>query len=174
MLGREWERAEWCFEETRRIAERLGEKWTSYGAMANSACLLMHKGDGLDKALELADKAMGMARQNKDRKGIGDAGLLAGLARLRLLQDGTRDGTLLRETDRILGEAHDAFVGLGQRLGQVMARWGRMELARMAPGDGDILVSEDPEPCLSGTSYAALTPALLPLPWHMFLLMEVF
>lgn len=173
MVRGSWDEAEACFQETRRIARRLGEKWTLYGAMANSACLQLRKKDELSKGLGLADEAMEMASSNEDRKGIGDAGLLAGGIRLELLRAGSADETVAPEAARKLVRAHEAFANLGQGLGQTMAAWGLQELSAYCPAV-EPLAEAHPPSSLAGTCYENLPAKILPLPWHMFLLVEVF
>jgi hypothetical protein len=166
MLREDWIEAETCFLETHRTAQRLGEQWTDYGAEANLACLDLRRTDRESgQAWPLALKAMKRARQNQDAKGVGDAGLLAGCAGLKLLQARGEDPALAKETSDVLLEARAAFTTLGQRLGQAMAQWGLQTLQG--------------EPCqpaslLGGTLFRDLAPGLQPLPWHMMLLMEVF
>jgi tetratricopeptide (TPR) repeat protein len=173
MAAGAWNEAEECFQQTRRIARRLGEKWTHYGAMANSACLLLRRGGDLAKALGLVDESLRLANSNQDRKGIGDAGLLAGAIRLEILRRDRGEASSAAEAADRLAEAHRAFVALGQRLGQSMASWGLSELVKLTPGLAAIAGTHPPAD-LSGTAYEFLPARLVPLPWHMFLLMEVF
>jgi hypothetical protein len=168
-----WNEAEECFQQTRRIARRLGEKWTHYGAMANSACLLLRRGGDLAKALGLVDETLRLAIANQDRKGIGDAGLLAGAISLEILRSHPGETSSATEAANRLAEAHAAFVALGQRLGQSMASWGLSELSKFTPSLA-ATASMHPPADLSGTAYEFLPARLVPLPWHMFLLMEVF
>ncbi|MGL4370958.1 MAG: hypothetical protein ACRCUT_14995 [Spirochaetota bacterium] len=41
-----YDEAEACFEETRMIAHRLGVKWSAYGYLADSACVLLEWSGG--------------------------------------------------------------------------------------------------------------------------------
>jgi hypothetical protein len=54
-----------------------------------------------------------------------------------------------------------------------MASWGLSELVKLTPGLAAIAGTHPPAD-LSGTAYEFLPARLVPLPWHMFLLMEVF
>ena len=173
MLHEHWPAAEASFRETRRIAQRLGEKWTDYGAKANLACLLLSKpGGNIDEAWTLAQEAVASSRENSDRKGIGDAGLIAACAGLRLLRLQPEDLLLRSEIEATLLAAEEGFQALNQRLGQAMAQWGLEELSGLGKQDGP--PGHTLQPLLEATSYRHLQPGLRPLPWHMMFLMEVF
>ena len=173
MLHEQWSAAETSFKETRRIAQRLGEKWTDYGAKANLACLLLCKpGGNIEEAWTLAQEAVVSSRENNDRKGIGDAGLIAACAGLKLLQLQPEDLLLRSEIEATLLAAEEGFQGLNQRLGQAVAHWGLEELNGPGLQEGSLRYSQ--QPLLDTTSYRHLEPGLRPLPWHMMFLMEVF
>lgn len=160
-----FDEAEASFEETRKIAKRIGEKWTAYGSLSNSGCALLMRPDAdPEKAYRYAKDSMAAARSGDDRKGIGDAGLIAAKAAMMLKAAGKDIPP--QEVIDLLNEARNAFQTLGQRLGEAMALYGLQEISSELP--------PIPEKILSGTDYAALKPGFRALPWQMFLLQEVF
>lgn len=144
------EAADAKFHETIRIGERLGERWTAYGARCNLAWLALQRGDPVT-ALELSRQVVADARDTDDPKGVGDAGLIAGEAAFRLQH--------LAAARTFFEEAESAFRSLGQRLGQALASRG---LARIVPETA--VIDADPWKPRDGA---------LP-PWQMLLLMEIF
>jgi serine/threonine protein kinase len=157
-----------AFEETIRLGERLGEKWTAYGAMANLALVeLARPGGDPVKAYELASEAALRALANNDPKGVGDASLIAGRAAL----DG---GAPLSEGDVRLDDAAQRFARLGQRLGEALACFGRMEIASVDNAERASAFEQRARAILAETELPRLPAKFVAPPWHMLLLMELF
>jgi len=167
------------FLETQTIAGRLGEKWTAYGSLANQA-LSRLSGPAPDPAAawKMAGEAVERAAAGGDQKGVADAGLIAAQAALALLEGGA--AVDVEAVFRQLDGCRKVFASLGQRLGGFMAVCGLARLKDLRPdfappADADPGMDlRDPTRLLAGTSYAGLQPRFTALPWHMFLLMEVF
>jgi tetratricopeptide (TPR) repeat protein len=156
-----------CFVHTQELARRLREKWSDYGALLNLACVELAR-KKVDLAFEMAHTSMELARRNQDRKGVGDAGIVAGCAGLRSLRS-SKDGKIAHEdVVEILSEAHQAFGELDQPLGVAMTARGLIDLG-CPPENAEIRMGT------SATTLAAeRCRQFEPLPCYLFLLMEVF
>jgi tetratricopeptide (TPR) repeat protein len=164
------------FNETVALAGRLGEKWTAYGARANLALAGMLGDDpDLRAAWNLGCDVVREAEQNSDPKGVADATLIAARAALDLAAHEGPDAAPLAETRLMLEDAVSLFARLGQRLGEAQACFGLHEVATVT-GCAEPAPSWEQRgrSLLAQTALAGLPTRLLPLPWHMLLLMELF
>jgi serine/threonine protein kinase len=152
-----------AFEETIRLGERLGEKWTVYGANANLALLeLARPGGDASVAFRLASDSIARAIAVQDPKGVADASLVAARAVIR--GAAAPPGA----ADLLLADAAETFARLGQKLGEALACLGRMEL-----GGGEKF-AQRADAILASTELSALPRQFVAPPWHMLLLMELF
>lgn len=164
------------FEETIRLAIKIGEKWSAYGALANLAVLhLLQPQPDIERAWLLAQDAVNRARQNTDPKGIADALLIAGRAVLDMAHQQGPAAAPLVEASSIFEEAARTFAALGQRLGEGQAWLGLAERSRLGGLNEEALVfKERADRALRSTPFVNLPFQLQPLCWHMLLLMELF
>jgi tetratricopeptide (TPR) repeat protein len=165
MAGRFTE-ARAAFEETIRLGERLGERWTVYGARANLALVELGRGGNPEAAFGLARDSAARAQENRDPKGVADATLIA--ARAALEWSARASDAPLTAIDALLEEAGHHYALLGQRLGEALAHLGRLEISR------DQELEARAKELLSATELSALPLKFFAPPWHMLLLMELF
>ena len=166
-LGGDAEAGERGFRETIRIADRLGERWTAYGARCNLGWLRLAAGDPAG-AVEIVTDVLASAEATGDPKGIGDASLV--LARAAL-DRGDADGVQLAAD--ALTQACEKFDALGQRLGAALSCYGLAEVAERR-GKKPASWLEKGDVRRAATEMPGLPRRLVALPWHMLLLVEVF
>jgi tetratricopeptide (TPR) repeat protein len=168
LASRRWMEARAAFEETIRLGERLGEKWTVYGATANLALLELARGGDAPKALERAMSAATGAAENSDPKGVADACLIA--ARAVLEGAPAPPGTAAN----LLEDAGERYAQLGQKLGEALACLGRMECLAGSEPELAALLESRARTLLQACELPSLPLRFFAPPWHMLLLLELF
>jgi tetratricopeptide (TPR) repeat protein len=168
LAARRWSEARAAFDETIRLGERLGEKWTVYGATANLALLELARGGDAQKALERALGAAARAAENSDPKGVADAGLIA--ARAVLEGAAAPPGAAAQ----LLADAGERYAQLGQKLGEALACLGRMECLSGTEPEQAALLESRARRLLEACELPSLPLRFVAPPWHMLLLLELF
>ena len=103
--------------------------------------------------------------------------IIAARAGIDLLTGQSIKTSLLAEARVLLEQAASNFSRLEQRLGEAQAYFGLMELVMLEEGQDTLRVSElerGGQKLLARTPFSDFPLELQALPWHMFLLMELF
>ncbi|MGH8575038.1 MAG: tetratricopeptide repeat protein, partial [Gammaproteobacteria bacterium] len=155
--------AQHSFAETIRLAGKIGERWSAYGALANLAAIeLLKPRPNPQEALRLAVEARDRARENNDPKGIADASLIAARAVLDSVGAAAEGSALLDSAEQMLTEAGEVFQRLGQRLGEAQSAFGLMELLNCRNDRGALMMERRGRELLAHTAANAMPSRLKP------------